>query len=190
MTKKFDLVTIGGATQDIAVNLEDYKLIDNHQDLLAQRLLAIEYGTKTIAKKSFVEYGGGAANVAIAAATCGIKVSCLTAIGPDRRGQDILDNLKKHKIATDNVKSFDKQQSALSLVMIGQDGEHTIITFRGANDSLKLNQADIKQLQTDWLYISSLSGPYCLTNLKNIASSKKNIIWNPGQQQLSLGLTK
>lgn len=190
MTKKFDLITIGGATQDIAVNLEDYQLIDNHQDLLAQRLLAIEYGSKVIAKKSFVEYGGGAANAAIAATKCGLKVASLFAIGTDRRGQDIVDNLKKNRISTILVKNFPNQQSAMSLVIIGRDGEHTIIAFRGANDLLKITSIQAKNLNSDWLYISSLSGANWLKNLTNLAASGKKIAWNPGQQQLSAGLTK
>lgn len=190
MTKKFDLITIGGAAQDIAVNLDDYQLIDNHQDLLAQRLLAVEYGSKVIAKKSFVEYGGGAANAALAATKCGLKVASLFAIGSDRRGQDIVDNLKKNKVSTNLVETFTKQQSAMSLVIIGRDGEHTIIAFRGANDLLKITTTQAKALSSDWFYISSLSGTNWFKNLVNLTTSGKKIAWNPGQQQLSLGLIK
>ena len=190
MTKRFDLITIGGATEDLSVLLSDYRLIDNQQDFLAKKLLAIEYGAKTIVKESFVEYGGGAANLAVAAQRCGLKVASLIAIGDDRRSQDIVANLKTNKINTNLIQTIAGQQSAMSIVLIGQDGEHTIITYRGANDLLKINRTIAKQWNSGWLYISSLSGAQWLKNLTAIFASGKQIAWNPGQLQLAAGLAK
>lgn len=190
MNKHFDLITIGGATEDISVIISDYRLIDNQKEILAKKLLAIEYGAKTIVQESFVEYGGGAANLALAAQRCGLRVASLIAIGDDRRGQDILDNLKINQINTSLSQVVPKQQSALSVILIGQDGEHTIIAYRGANDWLSIKQLDAKQWNSPWLYISSLSGQKWLKNLTALFGSHKKIAWNPGQAQLTLGLKK
>ncbi len=190
MKKKFDIITIGGATEDISVLINDYRLIDNRREILAKKLLAIEYGAKTIVDESFVEYGGGAANLAIAIKQCGLNVASALAVGPDRRGQDIIDNLKKYKVDTRLCQIIDRQQSALSVVLIGKDGEHTIIAYRGANDCLSITSSTAKQLASDWLYVSSLSGKVWLKNLTAIFKSHKKIAWNPGQTQLASGFKK
>lgn len=190
MTKKFDLITIGGATQDLSVVLNDYQLIDNRKNILAQKLLAIEYGAKTIVEDSFVDYGGGASNLALSAARCGLKTACLMAIGNDQRGQDIINNLKTNKINTNLAQTIAGQQSAASIVLIGQDREHTIIAYRGANDRLEISATAAKQMASSWLYISSLSGSGWLKNLTALFNSGKNIAWNPGQIQLAVGLNK
>lgn len=190
MKKKFDIITIGGATEDISVLINNYRLIDNHREVLVKKLLAIEYGAKTIVDKSFVEYGGGAANLAIAIKQCGLSVASWLAVGPDRRGQDIIDNLKKHKVDTGLCQIINRQQSALSVVLIGKDGEHTIFAYRGANDYLSITSSAVKQLTSDWLYISSLSGKVWLKNLTAIFKNHKKIAWNPGQAQLAAGFKK
>lgn len=188
--KKFDVITIGGATEDISLLIDDYKIINNHKNLLAKKLLSIEYGAKTIAHHSFTSYGGGAANLAIAISHRGLRPAIITAIGQDQRGQNILKNLQINKIKTDLIKIISQEQSALSLILIGQDGEHTIISHRGANDFLDLHQLKIKNQPSPWLYISSLSGKTWSKNLNNIFNSGKKIVWNPGQLQLLAGSIK
>lgn len=190
MKKKFDIITIGGATEDLSFLINDYRLLDNRREILAKKLLAIEYGAKTIVDESFVEYGGGAANLAMAIKQCGLSVASWLAVGSDRRGQDIIDNLKSHKIDTGLCQIIDRQQSAVSVVLIGQDGEHTIIAYRGANDHLSITSSAAKQLASDWLYVSSLSGKIWLKNLTAIFKSHKKIAWNPGQAQLTAGFKK
>ena len=190
MKKHFDLITIGGATEDLSVLLNDYRLINNQQEVLAKKLLAIEYGAKTVVQESFIDYGGGAANLALAAKHCGLNVASLIAIGIDQRGQDIINNFKTNQINTSLSQIISGQQSALSIILIGRDGEHTIITYRGANDHLAITPAAAKQWNSDWLYVSSLSGAKWLKNLSAIYSSRKKIAWNPGQAQLALGLKK
>ena len=185
MKKKFAVITVGGATEDISVLINDYRLIDNRHDLLAQQLLAIEYGAKIIVDESFINYGGGAANLAIAIRHCGLKVASVLAIGPDRRGQEIINNLKKRQVDTSLCQTITNQQSALSVILIGKDGEHTIVAYRGANDYLSITQQDAREWNSDWFYIASLSGKTWLKNLKALFKGHKKIAWNPGQAQLS-----
>lgn len=188
--KNFDIITIGGTTEDISLLIDDYRIINNHQDLLAKKLLSFEYGAKTVARHSFTSYGGGAANLAVAISRCGLKPAVITAIGKDQRGQDIRKNLQTNKINTDLIQTIPQEQSALSFILIGQDGEHTIISYRGANDHLDTQQLKIKNLPSSWLYISSLSGKNWQKNLNNLFDSNKKIIWNPGQSQLLAGSIK
>jgi len=43
---KYQIITIGGATRDITFFTKEGILIDNHRDVLRQKLLAFEYGAK------------------------------------------------------------------------------------------------------------------------------------------------
>ncbi len=190
MKEQFDLITIGGATEDLFLTIDSYQLIDNSQDILAQKLLAIEYGAKILAKKSFLSYGGGASNVAVAVTRYGLKSTIMTAIGDDQRGSNILKNLKSHNIDSHYIQIIAGQQSAVSVVLIGQDGEHSAICYRGANDLMTINPNTVTAINSPWLYISSLSGHNWYKNLANIFNSNKLIAWNPGQTQLVAGLAK
>jgi len=40
---KYDIITIGGATEDITFYTKEGVLIDNKKDVLRQKLLAFEY---------------------------------------------------------------------------------------------------------------------------------------------------
>jgi len=190
MKKRFALTIIGGATEDLFLTIDNYQLIDNSQDILAQKLLAIEYGAKILAEKSFLTYGGGASNVAVAATRYGLKSTIMTAVGDDQRGSNILKNLKFHGIDSHYVQVIAKQQSAVSVILIGKDGEHSAICYRGANDLMTINPNTMATLSSPWLYISSLSGHNWYKNLVNIFSSNKLIAWNPGQTQLLAGVAK
>jgi ribokinase len=43
-----------------------------------------------------------------------------------------------------------------SIILDSKENDRTILTYKGLNDSIKLSDLDIKQLQTRWLYLSSL----------------------------------
>ena len=190
MSQQFDLVTIGGATEDLFLTIDNYHLMDNSQDILAQKLLAIEYGAKILAKESFLSYCGRATNLAVAVSRYNLKSAVIAAIGDDQRGGNILKNLKSHAINSHYIQIIADQQSAMSVMLIGRDGEHSAICYRGANDLITIDFNTIAALNTPWLYISSLGGHSWYKNLINIFSSNKLIAWNPGQTQLIAGVAK
>ena len=55
----YDMITIGGATEDITFYTAEGLLINNKKDLTKQKLLAFEYGAKIKIDKSFSGFGGG-----------------------------------------------------------------------------------------------------------------------------------
>ena len=95
---KFDIITIGGATEDITFYTNEGILIDNKEDVLRQKLMAFEYGAKIKINSSYSTFGGGAANAAVCVARLGLKVACVISLGHDDRGERILKNLKKHNV--------------------------------------------------------------------------------------------
>ena len=103
---RYDLVTIGGAVEDITFYPEDALVIDNKQDILRQRLLAFEYGAKIKVKDAHYTFGGGATNVAVSASRLGLSSACICAVGDDYRGKQIIQNLKKQKVAVKYIQKI------------------------------------------------------------------------------------
>lgn len=185
---RYDIVTIGGAVEDITFYTKEGQVIDNQQDILRQTLLAFEYGTKIKIDAAHTTFGGGATNVAIAASRLGLKSACICAVGNDERGKKIVKNLKEQKVDTRFVQKVRGEMSGFSFLLVGTDNEHVIFSYRAANSELKISQKKLKKINSEYLYVTSLSGQWRET-VKNIfsCSEKFKIAWNPGHIQLSEG---
>lgn len=196
---KYDLISVGGATEDITFYTAEGVLIDNKRDPLKQELLAFEYGAKIKVNKTHSSFGGGAANVAACFSGLGFKAACLAAVGDDERGEDIINNLKKKKVDTELVQVIKGEGSGFSLILVGQKNEHIVFSNRAANSKLQITGRDLGKLKnTRWIYLSSLSGEWRETlagifSVKRVTPhvSDKNvgvkIAWNPGHIQLNYG---
>ncbi len=189
--KKFDILTIGGATEDYALHTDEGVLIKNSEDVLRQRLLGFEYGAKINITKTNLSFGGGAANASVAASLLGLKSACLAAVGHDGRGERIIKNLERKKVNASLVRGVKGTDSGLSFLLVGNDHEHIVFSSRGANSFLKINGRDLKNCNlSKWLYLTSLSGEW-EDALKNVFKTKNAAIaWNPGHVQLKAGVKK
>lgn len=187
--KKYNFITIGGATEDITFFTREGQLIDNGKDILRQNLLAFEYGTKIKIDRSISTFGGGAANAAVCFSRLGFSASALIAVGDDSRGQNIIANLKNEKVDTSLVEKFKDEQSGFSFILTGTDNEHIVFSSRGANSRLSIKDSQLKILNNaKRLYVTSLSGKW-QDALKKIFSVKgAKITWNPGHIQLNSGV--
>lgn len=194
MAKKFDIITIGGATQDIMYYTDDAEIIKNKKNILKQELLAFEYGAKIASNDVHITFGGGGMNTAVSFSVLGFKVSTFLNLGIDWIGQVIIKELKNKKIDTSYITQSKELYSGFSFIInYGDYNEHVIFTHRGANRRLNLAKSKLSKINSKWLYIASLSGKSLLVeqNIKNIFDiiPKKNIkiAWNPGSAQLAYG---
>lgn len=188
MAFAYDIITIGGATEDLFFTVDDYTFVNQTEHGLPQKLLAFEYGSKVGVPEVTSAYGGGASNVAIQLARLGFKVAMIGTVGRDRRGWGILHNLEKHKVIIRHVQTNDKISSGVSFILVQPGHDHIIFTHRGANDYLTINskaRRDIRKAKG--VYLTSLSGNWKKT-LPVIFSASRNVCWNPGRQQISAGL--
>lgn len=186
---KYDVITIGGATEDISFYTNEGELINNPKDLTRQKLLAFEYGAKVKVDKSFSGFGGGAANAAVSLSNFGFKTACLAAIGQDERGRRILENFKTRGVDVSLVQKIKNIETGFSFMLVGPSNEHIVFSNRAANNQLAITNYELKILKdTDWIYLTSLSGNW-LDNLKKIFSVKgAKIAWNPGHRQIITGI--
>jgi sugar/nucleoside kinase (ribokinase family) len=190
---KYDIITIGGATEDISFFTNEGILIDNKKDPLRQKLLAFEYGAKIKIDKAVSTFGGGAANAAVCFSRLGFKTASLMSIGDDERGDKILKHLQKEKISTEFIQKNKKLETGYSFILVGPSNEHIVFSNRGANEKLKVKslpagKAGAKLKVAKWVFISSLSGDWN-NNLKEIFKiNNSKIAWNPGHRQIIGGI--
>jgi len=190
--KKFDCITFGSATQDIMFYTDETMIVRNAKDVTRQKLIAFEYGAKLNAQAIHFTLGGGANNVAVALSKLGLKTALVTAIGDDGLGREIVANIRAHKIYDGLVQTVAGERSRFSLIVnTGKFNEHVAFVSSGANTKLKVTQAGLGRIRSQWYYVASLQGEGWKANLKNIftqaAKTKTKVAWNPGGTQLELG---
>jgi sugar/nucleoside kinase (ribokinase family) len=188
MKPKFDVITIGGATEDIFYTVDDFILIDNANDALHRKLMAFEYGSKIGVPEISVAFGGGATNAAVSFSRLGLRTAMIGAVGHDGRGLAIIRNLAKHKVNSLMVETISNAHSGVSFILENSGDDHIVFTHRGANDNLVLNKKQCKEIKkVPLVYLTSLSGNW-KKNLEAIFNNAKSVAWNPGRQQISTGV--
>lgn len=95
-----------------------------------------EAGETVISSEFTRAFGGKGANQAVAAARMGAKVNFIGALGEDKQGDAIRENLISNGINTDGIVSVDKP-TGLAKITIDRQGENTIVVFPGANYCLR-----------------------------------------------------
>ena len=190
MQKKCDIVAIGGATEDQFFSVDDYVMINNGSDLLRKKVLGFEYGAKIGILELDTAFGGGAANVSVAAARLGLKTAIVASLGADARGNAIARNLKANGVDIRALEALPKQQSGLSYILMSPRHDHIVFTYRGANDGLRLSPAALKLMKdARYTYLTSLSGNWEKI-AKAVFAASDRVVWNPGRQQLAAGYRK
>jgi sugar/nucleoside kinase (ribokinase family) len=179
---KFNIITIGGSTEDISIITKEGVLIKNKKDAFKQELLAYEYGAKIKVHNSFVNFGGGAANSAVNFSVQGFRSACIVSIGDDDRGKRVIENFKKRKVDVSLIKKVKNKETGFSFILLNP--EKIVFSCRGANDELKLSKDNLKVInETGFVYLTSLGGKWDKV-LKDLFSCNAKIAWNPGGEQI------
>lgn len=187
MNATFDLIAIGGSTWDSIITADDTTVLEE----AGKRYLAYPYGQKVYLEQAYFGYGGGAANVAVGAARLGMKSAFLGAIGYGHISESIIENFATEGVSTKLVKRDTEHASGLSIILTAPDGERSILLYRGANNHL--TDADIDWrgcTDTQWLYVSSLSGESDKLYDKVAETARQHgikLAINPGATQIRRG---
>ncbi|MCD6471320.1 carbohydrate kinase family protein [bacterium] len=190
MSNNYDIVTIGSATRDLIAFTNEGLLIKNPNDPLRQKLLAFEIGAKIYFNKIYSTNGGGAANAVVSFSKLGLKPALISRIGNDNYGQEIISSLKNRKIDTKFIQKDKKEKTAFSFILTFGKIGHTIFSYRGALNNLKLDKKQIKKIKTKWFYISPLTCPDWKKILNYLFTKKAKFSWNPGLNQIRVNIKK
>jgi len=88
--------------------------------------------------------GGKGANQAVALTRLGIPTHMVGRVGTDSFGTDLMYNLQKSGVQTDNISVDETVSSGVAMIAVDDRGENQIIVVPGANG--RINQEDIEQL--------------------------------------------
>jgi hypothetical protein len=185
----FDVVTIGAATRDTFVRSSHFENIPSDSAPDGYNA-CLPMGAKIPIDDMSFHTGGGATNTAVTFRRFGCKTSCVTRIGKDVGGTEILNLLKRERIDTRGIETDTKDATGYSIILLSGAGHRAILTSRGACAHLERNKIDWSTLSSSWIYLTSIGGNEKI--LKEIfAHAKKSltrIAWNPGSAELELGL--
>jgi sugar/nucleoside kinase (ribokinase family) len=187
-TSMYDFITIGGATRDTFFEISDGHVVDDIDGSGHLGLLGFEYGAKIIPDQAFFSYGGGAVNTSINLSKMGFSVAGCSRVGSEGTGDILLNDIKEHGVDWRFVERDPELHTALSFIIEVPGADRVIFQYPGANSNLAL--ANLEEIETKWVYLTSLTGQSIalLPRIAAIAKTgKTRLIFNPGETQLRLG---
>lgn len=181
---QFDLITIGDATIDTFLVIDDASLSCSLDQQNTK--LCLNYADKICVTHTAQSVGGNAANVATGAKKIGLKTAIVTELGDDINGHVIFGELEKANVNTDYVKIHKNQTTRYSMVLNYQS-ERTILSSH-----VKRTYTLPPLPQTKWMYYTSMGKGFGKVQAKLLRHLKKHpnikLAHNPGSHQMKEGL--
>lgn len=179
------VVSIGSAVRDIIFYTNQAQIIKNPEnDPTRLKLIAFEYGAKIKSGQVSYLFGGGAANTALGFAKLGLRTATFIAVGQDGSGDELVAHLQAGKVQTQFVQRSSQPTGQSFLVVESTTHEHVAFVSYGANETMQVSPAQLKQCPTDWFYVSSLATPNWVELMKRLTRTGAHLAWNPGAGQL------
>jgi len=179
----YDVITIGSNTMDAFVYTDKAESIRVKTLYNEETFISYPLGSKLLIKELDFFTGGGGTNSAVCMARMGLDVAYIGKVGNDNNGIRILDELKEENVDfLGKISLLPKEKTGYSIILDSIEHSRTILSFRGANDSLDYLKLDEKKLETKWFYLSTMIGKSfkTLEYIADFASRNKiRIIFNP-----------
>lgn len=188
----FDIITFGSATIDTFLKLKDkdYRILRENR-FSTGKTLCLPLGSKILIDDLEVSSGGGGTNTACTFSKQGFKVNYIGKVGNDKRGEELIEELKKNRIGTQFVKRDKNYPTAFSLILSSSIGERTALIYRGACYFMRESDIPWREVKkTRWFYLGPLSGKSSQIFASLVKFAKKNnikVAANLGNSQINLG---
>lgn len=191
--KLYDIVSIGGATQDVFTKSDLSKILSLRDIFSETELLCFPYGSKINIDEVMFHVGGGAVNTAINFSNLGLETAIIVKVGKDGSCDMVLNALKENNVESKYVTISDHYKTGFSVILNSFEGDRTVLAFRGANSRLRRENIDFNAIKNSkWIYVSSLSGDSndILDLLSDYAEEHGvNMAFNPGGTQIRRGMS-
>lgn len=190
--KRFDFLTIGGATRDIMFNVGNGEAVED-KNLKKRNLLAFKLGAKIAVPKVYLTLGGGAANTAVALAKLGFRVATILRVGQDDEAEAMLKQLYQQGIDTRFVQIDDQLPTGFSVILmpsgaIDEARQYVAFLYRSANENLAVSHWQWRSVKPRWVYVTSLPEKNWQAIMENVSlivkKRRAKLVWNPGSRQL------
>ncbi|HUW22310.1 MAG TPA: carbohydrate kinase family protein [Candidatus Bathyarchaeia archaeon] len=182
----YDVISFGSATLDVFIKSKDFQVLGTNKVFTGQALI-VPYGAKCEVDQLMVQSGGGGTNTAVGFSRLGLKAAIVARCGWDFAGKIIRKELIKERVDDSLLVKVNKEEATdYSTILIGPDGDRTILVYRGKT-RLEWKIIDFRRLESRWFYISSLEGNLSLLKeLLNFAHRHKiKVAVNPGRKELN-----
>lgn len=169
---KFDIITFGSAVVDVFVDTD----ISEENNFISYPV-----GAKILIKDLKFDIGGGGTNTAVAFSRLGLKTGYIGKVGKDDNGKKILRLMRKERVKFLGRKDKN-ENTGYSVILDSKGGDRTILTYKGANDNIFLEDLKLRKIKTKWLYYSSLLNSSLKTQIALARIMKKRgvkLAFNP-----------
>ncbi len=122
MEKRFDVLVVGYSGYDLAIGPVPQNIMDMDSGIAPNRIITV---------------GGDGINAATSFAHLGCKTAIATVVGRDMFAKTVMQHFADHGIATDYVTELADTPTALTLLLIGEDGERHCLIRDGARTKLE-----------------------------------------------------
>lgn len=183
--ESYDVVTVGSATLDLFVRSNKFKVMKNPEVEGGVAICEV-YGGKMEVDEVKITSGGGGTNTAVSFARKDLKTAIVCEMGNDPAALIVHKDLEEAGVDTRFIVQEPDETTAVSTILICEDGDRSIIVYRGASAMLETRDFPFDQIKTRWLHVTSLGGNMKL--LRELFSwAKKNNIrvsFNPGSREI------
>ncbi len=185
----YDVITIGSATCDVFLTSSEIKTV-GVVGMEHDKAECVPFGGKVEVDDLFFSIGGGAINAATTFTNLQLTVAPIARIGDDIHGKYIINQLEQYGVSTARIVQDKELHTAYSTILMSQEGDRTVLVHRGASQKLTTTNIPIEQLDSSWIYITSLSSEISFLKDIVIRARRKNIkvAINPGKCELEKGL--
>lgn len=186
---KYDIVTIGDASEDIFIRPSGLK-IEKSRKFVGGQEVCVELGEKIPVTESSYSVGGSALNTAVGLSKLGIKSTPVVALGDDRAGSQILEILDRQDIDHSNIIQKQDFKTHFSVVM-NVECERSIFVYRNLEDYNVLSPK--KGLLSNWIYLGPVgdnTDELEKSLISKVSEKNAKLAWNPGSIQIKKGAQK
>lgn len=185
---KYDITVIGDCVHDTFIFAKSKLILDRRNK--KQRYLGYIYGDKVNIEGLYSDLGGSACNAAVAMRLLGAKTTLVSMLGDDMYSKEASDRLRKRKVGTSFLYKEGGKDMGLSFILLGVDGDRTILTYRANNDFEKIYLRKIYKVSRSY-YIAGINR-YSKILVKSVLANairyNKKIYVNPSAYQIKFGL--
>lgn len=184
----YDVVCVGGATLDIFMKSDKFKVIKSEKVAGGVAMCEV-YGGKMEVEEVVIASGGGGTNTAASLAKKELKCAAVVEMGNDPQSLIVHQDLEEAGVDTRFVVQEPDETTAVSVILIAEDGGRSIMVHRGAAAMLTKRDMPLKDLKTRWMHITSLGGNIELLAelLKWAKEYRVRVSFNPGMTEIRKG---
>jgi len=181
----YDVMCVGAATLDIFMRSDKFRVVKS-AEMPGGVAMCEVYGGKMEVEEVEICSGGGGTNAAVSFAKKELKTAVVVEMGNDPQSLIVHQDLEGAGVDTRFVVQEPDETTAVSVILIADDGGRSLMVHRGAAAMLTKRDMPLKDLETRWLYISSLGGNLELLSelLKWAKGHKVRVSFNPGMKEI------